>query len=807
MEVLKMFQADIMLILSGICGVMTLFVYLTDALSAKRKTILILLELSAMFLLIADRRAYIYRGEVSDLAWWMVRISNFLVFFLTLVIIYSFNLYLMDLYTNEGGLEKVPRRLKITQGLALAGMAMVIISQFTGFYYTFDEMNRYQRAPGFIISYVIPLVILFLQLSVILQYYRNLRRGMRISLLLFILVSIAASVVQIFVYGVSLNNIAIVAMAALLYVFSIQDLSQEVKRRRELEIEYYKEEKRREHEMFEQVSEALASAIDAKDTYTNGHSRRVAEYSLEIAREMGKSEEECEKIFFAGLLHDVGKIGVPNAIINKKGRLTDQEFELIKQHPVKGGQILSSIKQSPWLSIGARYHHERYDGKGYPEKLKGEDIPELARIIAVADAYDAMTSNRSYRSAIPQHIVREEIGKGIGTQFDPKAAKAMVHMIDVDSEYRMQEPAAGDQVEPQTSIRCDSIYHDCSEGMIVTRIPSSMMLCSQPDDGWPEEASMPVLIVYDSLDGQVHPGEENNRNLLYFEYARVRLDGQVTACNIRRSETTVSDEKSDLERPEFGEPARGQRYRIEAFRNRDHLLINITDQKRILQVILALPCTSRFTYIALSGEHCVIHNIRTECGEEEADPNSIPRIAEEISYTKDCPVGDVPNVEIDGWRTAASDGILIGDGLTLSFHSMSMPTARMVWHCPFISVFSSDDGKINGTNFHEFVLLRFDGENWESDAHVENKVEVKQEPSFDGWNVWKDENKKGVDCVVKISRDNNTITMETENLGLSIRCITTIHDDVKDIYVALTGDQCAISDIRVSRISQTEQAE
>ena len=114
--------------------------------------------------------------------------------------------------------------------------------------------------------------------------------------------------------------------------------------------------------MFEQTTDALAGAIDAKDTYTNGHSRRVAKYSLEIAKGAGKSEDECEKVYFAALLHDVGKIGVPIEILQKKSRLTDEEFAQIKQHPVKGDEILSVIKESPWLSIGARYHHEHHDG-------------------------------------------------------------------------------------------------------------------------------------------------------------------------------------------------------------------------------------------------------------------------------------------------------------------------------------------------------------------------------------------------------------------------------------------------------------
>lgn len=194
--------------------------------------------------------------------------------------------------------------------------------------------------------------------------------------------------------------------------------------------------------MFEQTTEALASAIDAKDPYTHGHSSRVAMYAAQIARESGKPEKECEKVYYAGLLHDVGKIGIRSAVINKPGRLTDEEYVEIKLHPVLGDQILKRIQESPYLSIGAHYHHERYDGKGYPEGLKGVDIPEIARIIAVADAYDAMTSKRSYRDPIPQQQVRKEMVKGMGTQFDPEYAKILIHMIDLDIEYTMREHEA-----------------------------------------------------------------------------------------------------------------------------------------------------------------------------------------------------------------------------------------------------------------------------------------------------------------------------------------------------------------------------
>ena len=186
---------------------------------------------------------------------------------------------------------------------------------------------------------------------------------------------------------------------------------------------------------------ALAKAVDAKDTYTNGHSVRVAEYAKEIARRAGKSQREQDEIYMMGLLHDIGKIGVPESIINKTGKLTDEEFAIIKTHPAMGYEILRNVKELPTLAMGARWHHERYDGKGYPDGLKNFSIPEEARIIAVADAYDAMASKRSYRDVMSQEKVREQIENGKGSQFDPRFADIMLEMIDGDKEYRMRENA------------------------------------------------------------------------------------------------------------------------------------------------------------------------------------------------------------------------------------------------------------------------------------------------------------------------------------------------------------------------------
>ncbi|MBQ9143275.1 MAG: HD domain-containing protein [Lachnospiraceae bacterium] len=194
--------------------------------------------------------------------------------------------------------------------------------------------------------------------------------------------------------------------------------------------------------LFTQTITALSEAVDAKDRYTSGHSKRVAEYARKIAERMGKSKEEQEKIYRAGLLHDVGKIRVPAEIINKPGKLTEEEFNIIKIHSVTGYHILRGISDDNFIAIAAKYHHERFDGKGYPNGLAGEKIPEVARILAVADSYDAMASNRSYRMALPQEVVRSEIEKGMGTQFDPVIAEIMLQMIAEDKEYAMKQTDA-----------------------------------------------------------------------------------------------------------------------------------------------------------------------------------------------------------------------------------------------------------------------------------------------------------------------------------------------------------------------------
>ena len=188
--------------------------------------------------------------------------------------------------------------------------------------------------------------------------------------------------------------------------------------------------RRKDQKIIGQAMMAIAHLVDAKDEYTKEHSLRVALYSAEIARRSGIKEEEVKKLKYIALAHDCGKVGVPDAILKKKGSLTPEEREIINSHTVLGGHIMEAFNSIEGIRDGALYHHERFDGTGYPNKLKGKKIPVCARIICVADAYDAMSSDRCYRPALAKEVILEELRKNSGTQFDPEYVGHMIAMME-----------------------------------------------------------------------------------------------------------------------------------------------------------------------------------------------------------------------------------------------------------------------------------------------------------------------------------------------------------------------------------------
>ncbi len=780
-------QEEIMMVLSGMCGVIAIFVLLMKSLPKKRRHALLAVEICAMFIMIADCLAYAYRGELTEIAYYVVRISNFVVFLLNIGILYAFNAYLTNLYEDANN-DKGFKRLKVVDYLGVAGTVMLVVSQFTGFYYTINESNLYVRGPGFIVCYLIPAAMLIIQITVIIDNFKKLNRTMSISLLLFSLFPLAASILQVIWYGLSLINTTIAAMALLLYLFALKDMNETYAHANDLRIELLTAEQQSMKRLFEQTAEALASAIDAKDTYTHGHSARVAGYSKMIARMAGKDEKECEEIYYAALLHDIGKIGVSDEIINKEGKLTPEEYEAIKQHTVIGKQILSSIVEFPHLSIGANHHHERFDGRGYPDKLKGDDIPELARIISVADAYDAMTSKRSYRDPLPQATVRQIFIEEMGAQFDPFFATQMIHIIDGDQEYEMREKEDVKEFAGNDEFHFEAMRALHTEGIInIPNVEMKLHVRISPHEGHEADECKPLIVLFDSLDGRVHEDGKLKSELLYTEYAVVGYDGTFELGEARAIIPTIT---GDVTSNVCGE------YDIESVRVKDHLLLKITGEGRQIEYTVALTDSTRYCYISFSGENYCLEVTSIKRADERVPDDYIPRIAELISYI-DGEAGNVPNVQIDGFRTDATDGVLLKDKMEIDFHTMSLPTARLIWHCPFVCLFHSSTGKVTADDYREFALIRFDGEVWETADYADNEIIINKNSNFDGWDKWKALNKAGMDCHVTLKRDGKKITMTTENGGIFLKCITKIRTDDEDIYVALTGDQIALTKINI----------
>ena len=790
-----------MLVLIGVCITTSIFSFSATALSKRRRTALFQLEVFSAILLAADRYAYIYRGDTSDIGYWMVRISNFLVFFTTLMMVHAFNLYLSDLLKADCGLRKAPKSIIFVEFLMTVGGIFLLISQYFDLIYYFDEFNQYQRGKYYLAGYITPLIATVVQIVTIVIYGRKLKPKVFALLFLFPVVSVISAFVQLKLYGVSLTNITMVGISILLFLFAVVETNEKVERANRIEIDYLKEEQKALHRLFGQTVTALVNAIDSKDKYTHGHSSRVAEYSRAIAELSGMSKEDCERVYYSALLHDVGKIGIPDEIINKDGRLTDEEYEIIKQHPVIGEQILSSITEYPYLSIAAHHHHERYDGRGYPDKLKGEDIPEYARIVAVADAYDAMTSMRSYRDAIPQQKVREEIIKCAGTQFDPKYAKYMQHLIDLDSEYQMREKSEVKELGGKSELRCGDYRDNISEGIYITEKTVKMRLKNSALSLNSEEKGLPSFILFDSLDGRFHGDEKMAKELNYFEYGEVRFDGTTVTSGARLIKTEVH--KSNHNMNSFNKLTgilgkNSDEYIVEAVRYKDHALIKISNSEQSLNITIALPDGTRYLYLGLTGEKCIISEVSIETTDSIANEATIPRIAEEVSFIKGEPEGDIPNVQIDGYRTESTSGIPLKGEFEINFHTKCLPTARLVWHCPYIVIYSSDDKKIGGKNYHEYALIRLDGENWDSEDESENVIIVDKQDGFEGWDMWKEANREGMDINISIKQEGNVITTVTENAGIYIKNITTLTSDKQKIYVALTGDQCALTNIKIN---------
>jgi len=311
----------------------------------------------------------------------------------------------------------------------------LIVNGFTGIYFYFDKSLKYSHGPVYLLVNLLSVGFTIEALIIFLIERKKFNFKQLIAIPLFMGAFFISFILQLFVFPDILLSDFGIALASLILFFSIETPDyvklmvtlnelNELKSSLEMQVQNRTNELNLEKESYEELTletlSSLAMVIDAKDHYTIGHSFRVAAYARGMAQELGFSLKEQEEIYFAGLIHDVGKIGISEIILTKPGKLNFDEFETIKSHSALGGDILKGIKEFPVFEKVARSHHERYDGNGYPDKLAGDNIPFEARIVTICDTFDAMTSDRSYRKALSDEVALAEFEKYKGTQFDPQ---------------------------------------------------------------------------------------------------------------------------------------------------------------------------------------------------------------------------------------------------------------------------------------------------------------------------------------------------------------------------------------------------
>jgi len=789
-------QLNIMLVFTGVNAAMVVMLFFTKALTARRRSVFILLESALFFLVLFDRLAYIYSGNLSRNGRVMVRVSNFIVFFITPAIVYLFNMYLWDLLTDEGQMRAIPTRLKVSGVMAILGMILSVIAAFTGLYYVFDEYNHYHRASGFIISYIFPVVAPMLQLSVIYQYRKLFGKLIYSSLVLFIVAPITASIIQIFAYGLSLTNITLATTGMFLYIFAYLNINEEIERAHKTEIDFLRDEQKSIRRLFDQTVTSFVNAMDGRYIHLQGHSQRVAQFARKIAELDGKNSSECDEIYYAALLHDVGRIWLPDSIVKNLGNLTEDEVDKVRQMPVIGSQILSNIHDLPDIGIGAHYHCERFDGKGYPDGLSGEDIPETARIIAAADAYDLLASESDLKPPMPEQLIREEFVKESGAQLDPKYAKIVLSVMDSQDMDSTSDPVMASSAVWENEFYCGDYRDHVTSGIIVTEEPVKINLKFTPTKEDENSFSVPALILFDSFDGRIHDIPNEIEAYRYSEFGEVWFDGHYVCTAARNMEMTSEEKQSSAD--SGSEDCETVSYEITAYRQKDHIRIVVDSEDYSRSVTVALPDSSLFAYIGLTGEHCHISDVTIEKLEASHEVEEIVRIAEPVSYIERLE-SDIPNIQIDGRRSDSTVGVLVEDGLRIDFHTMSLPSANLIWHCPYIVLFTSEDGTVGGEGYTEYALIRLNGETKKTDEISQNVINVERSDDFISWDNWKEQNHKGYECELIFKRMGNKITIHTENAGIIIDNVTTILSQKNTVYVALTGDQCAITDIRIRK--------
>lgn len=737
-EVIRNHQLNIMLCLCAACFTMGVMLFLTKFLSKRRKWILIAMEIVATLLLFFDRMAYIYAGDVGAMGFMMVRVSNFMVFFLTSATVFLFNFYIVDLLLNEGKLTKVPKRLMFTGFVSTIGMMLAIVSAFTDFYYYFDFQNVYHRGPGFLVAYIVPVVCPLIQYTAIIKHRKSISKFIFIAVALYIFVPIATGIIQIFTYGISIVNMSIVLVSIFMYFFSYLDVNAAVQKAHEIEIQSFKTEQKRMKSIFGQAAEAMASVLERGDGAQKGRLQRIALMSRALASRAGKSEEDCDKVYYAGYCCDAGE------------------------------EALACVKAFPHL-----YETAMSVGKDY-----SESVPEYSRIVTVAKDYDKMIND----TTIPAFFVRDYFIREAGRKYDPVYAKIAVQLLDSETNKGAFEKAAE---EMNTELVCRNYRDEVTIGIpVLQNVTNITFDCATLDSE--AKFTVPSIILFDSSDVKVQKTRETIASHKYIEYGEAWFDAHCISTAARNMEIRNIKENSGTD----------GHYKITACCFEDHLLLKMQSPEKSFEVIVALPSASKSAYIGITGENVHIQNIKVEQTNQLTTENDIPRIAEKLNYINRIE-SDIPNVQIVKPLDEFTQGVEVKNGMKIYFHAQSLPDANLVWHCPYIILYASEDGKVYGKNYREYAMIKFDGEENGSNENAENEFVMKKTESFTNWEDWEEHNKAGYECMVEFIKNGSELMLRTHNKGIFIQNTTKVRNGNKEVFVSFSGDQVALTDIRI----------
>ncbi len=732
-----------MLCLCAACVTMTAMLFFTKFLSKKRKSILIAQELIATFLLFFDRLAYIYAGKSGSVAYIMVRLSNFSVFFLTSAIVLCFNFYLVDLLTNEGNLPVIPKRLVFTSLFSAVGMLLVIVSSFTGLFFYIDESNLYHRGSGFLLAYLVPVLCPLIQYSAIIRYRKHFSKFIYMAVSLYILVPILAGIIQIFTYGLSIVNMVMVLVSICLYFFSYLDINAAVEKTHKTEMQFLKDSQARRKILLKQLALSFANAMEKNSSVQEGQSERIASMARTIAERSGKDKDESDRIYFSALLCNVGS------------------------------KSLSLIKEFPYLSETALYV-----GKPYTK-----DSPEYARIITVARDFVHMIDDPD----IPAFFARETLIREAEYKYDPVFVRIAVKILD---EGTLDGTISENENKVEKEITCGT-YRETVNGGIkilqdITEITFDCEPLTQEKSG--DGFSAPSIILYDSSNAKVQVTPETIDSHKYVEYGEIWFNTHIITTQARNMEVrNIEDEKSGVGKSS---------YKITACRFGDHVLLKMQGGGKKFEVIVALPSVSKSAYIGLTGENVRLKNITQNQSGKKICEDDIPRIAERMNYI-DRIESDIPNVQIVNPLEEFTKGVPVKDKMRIYLHVQSLPDANLIWHCLYIILYHSDDKKVGGKNYRKYAMIKFDGEDDGSNEFAENNFVAEKTAGFKSWDEWEEQNKAGYECQIEFFKNGNKVSLKTLNRGIFIQNTTEIKDGGKEIYVSLSGDQVALTDIRI----------